>query len=727
MTIRSHLVLLVCAALLPMLIFAALLSAWFWSAQSSASDQRFLERVRALSIAIDTEIEASIRVLDSLKQSPEIEANDIARFSAKAGRALSSQPQWSSLELRSISGKVLYFAGMQQPGREAFDAVALERAVAGKRPAVSGLVHSGAGNKYWIEIAVPVVHEEAVTHLLIARIDQEAWLRLLSRLPILSNATITLLDRDAIIIARTLNNDRWVGKPATSELAAKAKLMPEGAYRSTGLEGQAFYSAHRRSPLWGWTVATGVPAVEVERPMRDSTLALVGAAVLSAGLAIWLAIIVGRRIAGPVAALASSVKALETGGPATRSEQIRGISEVEEVASAFAQTGQLLQQREQALSVALGGEQRARAEAEAANRGKDQFLAMLGHELRNPLSAISNAVALGDRVDAGSELAVRARDVVRRQLGNLRRLVDDLLDVARVTTGKIALQSTPLELTAVVRRSIAALKDARRLADHEVQLALDQAWVCADDTRLEQIVCNLVENAAKYTPPGGNIRVSVRREDANAVLEVSDTGRGISADLLPRVFDLFTQDERTLDRSQGGLGLGLSLVRRLVELHHGTVTAASEGPGKGATFVVRLPQIEAPVFVAAPTQSAPARTKRRRILVIEDNVDGRDALKELLQGQGHEVHTAGDGPAGVEEALAVSPEVVLIDIGLPGFDGYEVARRLRASTQGKHLKLIALTGYGQEEDVKRARDVGFDDYLVKPVEMNVLESVCAAA
>jgi CheY-like chemotaxis protein/anti-sigma regulatory factor (Ser/Thr protein kinase) len=324
-------------------------------------------------------------------------------------------------------------------------------------------------------------------------------------------------------------------------------------------------------------------------------------------------------------------------------------------------------------------------------------------------------------------LAVRARDVVRRQLGNLRRLVDDLLDVARVTTGKIALQSSPLELTAVVRRSIAALKDARRLADHEVQLALDQAWVCADDTRLEQIVCNLVENAAKYAPPGGNIRVSVRREDANAVLEVSDTGRGISADLLPRVFDLFTQDERTLDRSQGGLGLGLSLVRRLVELHHGTVTAASEGPGKGATFVVRLPQIEAPVFVAAPTQSAPARTKRRRILVIEDNVDGRDALKELLQGQGHEVHTAGDGPAGVEEALAVSPEVVLIDIGLPGFDGYEVARRLRASTQGKHLKLIALTGYGQEEDVKRARDVGFDDYLVKPVEMNVLERVCAAA
>jgi len=356
----------------------------------------------------------------------------------------------------------------------------------------------------------------------------------------------------------------------------------------------------------------------------------------------------------------------------------------------------------------------AAATAGAANQAKDEFLAMLGHELRNPLGAIASAVRVLERVDGRDDRAASARAIIVRQVDRLARMVDDLLDVTRVTTGKIALQRRPVDLAEAVSGYLAALNAARRLEGYEVEVHVPPLWVDADPARLEQIVMNLLLNAIKYTPTGGRIGVRARAEGDHAVLRIEDSGVGIPPDLLPRIFDLFVQGAREPDRATGGLGIGLTLVRRLTDLHGGRVEVASEGPGRGSVFTVRLPLAAAPgeATSASPPTLAPVR---RRVLTIEDYADARASLRSLLELSGHEVREAVDGPTGVELALRLRPDVVLIDIGLPGLDGYDVARRIRSAPQGHLMVLAAVTGYGQPEDRRRAEEAGFDTLLVKPV------------
>jgi signal transduction histidine kinase len=365
-------------------------------------------------------------------------------------------------------------------------------------------------------------------------------------------------------------------------------------------------------------------------------------------------------------------------------------------------------------------------EAEQANRAKDEFLAMLGHELRNPLGAISSAVRLLGPVETVSERAALARDVIARQTRHLARLVDDLLDVARVMTGKVLLERQPLELAEVVTRHVTSLRATGKMQEHVVNLETAPVWIDADVIRIEQIVSNLVSNALKYTPAGGTITIRVGRDDGFAVLTVEDTGVGIAPHLLSRVFDLFVQGERRADRTQGGLGIGLTLVRRLVELHGGTVEAFSEGPDRGSRFTVRVRAITAPRNTAeAARRPAGWSVASRRILVIEDNADARAMLRHLLEIAGHEVHEAADGRQGLDMALSLQPDVALIDLGLPGLDGYEIARRLRAADERRSILLVAVTGYGSPEDRERSLMAGFDVHLVKPVDPDMLAGVVA--
>lgn len=352
---------------------------------------------------------------------------------------------------------------------------------------------------------------------------------------------------------------------------------------------------------------------------------------------------------------------------------------------------------------------------------------MLGHELRNPLNAISSAVSVLHYVEPRGEQALRARDIVERQMVSLRQLVDDLLDVARVTRGRIALNRRPMDLAAVARRTVTMMSASGRLARHRVEADFREAWIEGDETRIEQIVTNLVDNAAKYTQEGGSIAVRVRAGEGEALLEVQDNGMGIAPALLPRIFDLFTQGERTIDRAQGGLGLGLALVRRLAEMHGGSIRVSSGGSGQGATFVVRLPLIAPPALARAPELPDPVGKEEKplRILVVEDNDDGRETLAMMLRLSGHQVHEADSGPGGVASMNAVHPDVAIVDIGLPGFDGYEVARRTRASAATQAVRLVALTGYGQEEDRRNARAAGFDWFLVKPADMGAISDILA--
>ena len=364
------------------------------------------------------------------------------------------------------------------------------------------------------------------------------------------------------------------------------------------------------------------------------------------------------------------------------------------------------------------------AETRNAIRQRDQFLAMLGHELRNPLATITNAMSV---LDAASPpegiLEIEQREIIRRQTDHLARLVDDLLDVSRITSGKIALQRRATDLCELAHRAAKAIDGAARKQHHEVIVTThcDPVYIDADPVRMEQVVNNLLTNAIKYTPAGGKITISVHPNDGHAELRVRDNGMGITSELLPRVFELFTQAERALDRSQGGLGIGLTLVRALVEMHDGHVSVNSDGPGRGSEFVITLPRLAEPKIAAPPKSSAqPAIDGQgKRILVIEDQADARRALQRLLQIWGHEVDVAEDGVRGVDAAAARPPEIALIDVGLPGLDGYEVARRLRAA-MGKTVRLIALTGYGQPEDRERAFDAGFDQHLVKPVDRDQL-------
>jgi two-component system, sensor histidine kinase len=384
-------------------------------------------------------------------------------------------------------------------------------------------------------------------------------------------------------------------------------------------------------------------------------------------------------------------------------------------------------------------EQELRLDAELlreADRRKNEFLSMLAHELRNPLAAISAALPLVARRDPLDEVERRARDVLSRQAGNLGRLIDDLLDVARVTQGKIDVRWEVLNLSDLLRRvadNAQQTRTAQRNQRLDVALPSEPVYVRADNTRLEQIFTNLLDNASKYTDPGGCIRIELEtlRDGVNetARVLVKDDGMGMSAETLPGIFGLFSQADVPIARSRGGLGIGLTLVRTLIELHGGTVNAHSEGLGKGSEFLVVIPTLtEAELRSRVQNgNGAPAlRGKlKRRVLLVEDNIDAQQMLSDLLEIWGHEVTCASDGLMGVAKALSLKPDIAIVDLGLPGIDGYEVARRIRLDVHGAELPLIALTGYGSPEQKARSLAAGFDLHLVKPVDAARLESLLA--
>jgi PAS domain S-box-containing protein len=360
-------------------------------------------------------------------------------------------------------------------------------------------------------------------------------------------------------------------------------------------------------------------------------------------------------------------------------------------------------------------------------RRKDDFLAALSHELRNPLAPIRNGVLLLQRSPHETDRAQTAVAVIDRQATHLTRIVDDLLDVTRIAHGKVRLRRERLELGAHVQRTVEDNREAFEKGGVRLEWlsAAEPCWVDADASRLAQVLGNLLANALKFTNRGGRVEVRLRRERATAALSVRDSGIGIDAKVLARIFEPFVQAPQTLDRSTGGLGLGLATVKGLVELHGGTVEAASDGPGRGAAFTVRIPLAPAPAARAAPCPAAPGR--QRRVLVIDDNEDAATSLRDVLELSGHEVRVALDGASGLAAARELRPEIVICDIGLPGMDGYAVARALREDPELRAVWLVALSGYAGAEDVLRALEAGFDRHLAKPTTVTALEAIVAEA
>jgi signal transduction histidine kinase len=486
-------------------------------------------------------------------------------------------------------------------------------------------------------------------------------------------ATVVLMGDDAQVVRAATSRE---GEAAASELSADELLATDrhriaDALQSTHLEG-----------------STGAQAY----PLRD-----------------------GERVLG-VLLLAGEPTAL-------------GLAVLDEVAirAAIAFAAARLYQ---SLQDEIQERRRAEARLEEANKRKDEFLAMLSHELRNPLAPIGNAVEIIRRLGGHDAKLMWATDITDRQLRQLTRLVDELLDVARIGQGKIVLQSAPLELTALVSQCL----DMQRAALGARRQTLTQAmpgtpvWIHGDGARMQQVINNLLSNANKYTPEGGSVHVAVTLEPRLAVLTVRDNGMGIESDLLPRVFDLFEQGKRALDRNQGGLGVGLTLVQRLVKLHDGHVEAHSAGVGQGAEFRVYLPRLQSPgqhdsdsvVEASAPTAVC------RRLLIVEDNPDIADTTATMMAMAGHTVRCARDGMQALAEAQSFEPEVVLLDVGLPELDGYQVARRLRQLPQTRQALIIGLTGYGMPADRQRGREAGFDHHLLKPADPNEMRALIEA-
>jgi PAS domain S-box-containing protein len=368
------------------------------------------------------------------------------------------------------------------------------------------------------------------------------------------------------------------------------------------------------------------------------------------------------------------------------------------------------------------------ADLSDAGRRKDEFLATLAHELRNPLAPIRNSLQVMRLAGGGSETVEKARCVVERQVEQMVRLVDDLLDVSRITTGKVVLRRERVRLASVIESAVETSRPLVEQMGHGLTVTLpgQQLVVDADPTRLAQVFVNLLNNAAKYTERGGHVWLTAERQGSDAVVSVRDTGVGIAADQLPRIFDMFSQVARSLERSQGGLGIGLTLVRRLVEMHDGRIEARSEGVGRGSEFVVRLPVVvEASVPPPAERPEPAAPRSSLRILIVDDNRDGADSLGMMLRMMGNDTRTAYDGQQGVDAAGEFRPDVILLDIGLPRLNGYEACRRIRGQPWGTGVVLIAVTGWGQEEDRRRSHEAGFDHHMVKPVDPQSLMKLLA--
>jgi PAS domain S-box-containing protein len=359
-----------------------------------------------------------------------------------------------------------------------------------------------------------------------------------------------------------------------------------------------------------------------------------------------------------------------------------------------------------------------------ANRRKDEFLAMLAHELRNPLAAIRTAVEILD-MPGSDDHAEWTKGVLNRQVNLLAHLLDDLLDVSRITRGMIQVRRERIDAYPVINHAIESVRPLIDDRNHRFEAAISASPLRleADPVRLEQVLVNLLNNAAKYTPSGGTIKFTVAREGDEIVFRVVDSGLGIPAEDLPRIFDLFTQTKRTLDRSEGGLGVGLTIVKRLVELHGGSVSASSGGPGLGSVFVVRFPADEGPPAPSASSPREAGRRERARILIVDDNKELARGLGKLLRLLGHEVEMAHDGPEGIEAARASRPEVILLDIGLPNLDGYHVARTLREEEAFRDTLIVAISGYGQDEDRRRSLEAGMDHHLTKPVDIRTIAEI----
>jgi signal transduction histidine kinase len=589
--LRWHLVLLVLGTLLPVVVFGALVAHQLSSSEREVAERRLVQSARDLATGVDREMSSTIRTLSALAASERLERGDLEGFHAEARRVAKTQPSWMTVILLSPDGRQLVNTLLPWGAllSSANEPASLRRTVETRRPAVGDLVR-GEGGTLAFPVRVPVLRAGKLQYVLTAAIEPGLLADLVGRrLSPQEEWTRTVVDRQGVVVARTRDPERFLGKSASPSFLRSLRERSEALVRETTLDGKPVYTAFSRAPLSGWTGVIAVPRNVVEAPARRTMLAVAGA-----GLALLLvsglgAFVLSRHVSQGIASAASAAAVLAHGGrPRVQPSRV---AEVARLAEALDRSADLLAQRERERNENLSRAEASRAEAEAASRAKDEFLAMLGHELRNPLGPIRNGAHLLRHLVPRDERVTRVLEIIDRQIAHIVRLVDELLDASRIARGKVVLQKEWLDLRLVARNVCEDFKpdfDRARIA-LRLDLPPAEAWVHGDRTRLAQCLGNLLHNALKFTPEGGNVALVLAVEEGLAHLEVRDDGSGIDPGLLPTLFEPFSQGPQPLDRGQGGLGLGLALVRGLAELHGGTVRAHSDGAGKGTAFTLSLP------------------------------------------------------------------------------------------------------------------------------------------
>ena len=734
MKLRSHLALIATATLLPVVVFSAIALNMLLDAERKAVLRSLHETARSTALMIDREIGSAETGLKVLGTSARLSAGDLAGFYEQARLMRVGSGSWTVLldsDGQQIVNTVVPFGSvLPLPSPAVREGV--RSILRSERTVVSDLVTGTLTKRYLTTVNVPVSAVAGKRYVLSQVFAADHFMEIFRQNRIPATWTVAVIDHAGNFIARSRQPEQMVGRAARPELVKAASTIADGEIRHKTLEGLDSFDVFTHSPLSGWTVAVAVPAEAVEASARKAVL--VAAAGLLAALlaAAGTAALVSRRLLTSIGGVDTAAAALARGEPPPPVRT--GVAELDRLARSLTGAGTVLLQEKQSRLAAeserarlLENERIARLDAELQNRQKDQFLAMLGHELRNPLSAISGAIAVMKARDASAALNVRAHTIIERQSNHLSHIVDDLLDLSRMSMGRIILEKQPLDLAAVVHASIDTLHAAGRVGACDIGIEAEPVWIDADRTRLDQILGNVLGNALKFSSRKGRIDITVSGSANEAVWTVRDFGIGISPDLMPNIFDAFVQGAAQADHALGGLGVGLNLVRQLVKLHGGTITVSSTGIGAGTLVEIRFPRRSMPVAPAAAEESVPVITgtdmappAMSTVLLIEDNVDSREMMAMLLGMLGYQVLEAANGVDGLQLARSRQPAIAVVDIGLPDMDGYEIARQLRADAGLQNMTLIALTGYGQDADRKRAMEAGFDSHLVKPLDMDVL-------
>jgi signal transduction histidine kinase/ActR/RegA family two-component response regulator len=738
--LRTLLAILVLVTTVPVAAFAAWVISRSSVQEQTLIDRQNIEQARAVSDAVDQEYDSVIASLNVLALLEPVDRPDRTLFIQIAARMLPLHSGWQSIRLIDRSFNVIASTA------GAADTPLIDRAwadevIASGGPALSRVVRDPESRQWIVSVGVPVRRDNRLKYVLSARLYAQMFGDILVRQQPPPGGVVTLIDTTPHIIARTRNQEKYVGQAPSTDFVARSRAAPEGSWRSTLLEGTAAYSAWSRSDVTGWTIVVGLPADAIDGPRRRSFNYLItaGSGACCAGLV--LALFLGRGLVRAQTTAAAAARALARGDPLPAFHS--NIKEVYELSEGLRDAAVILEERlrerdeaqadaDRNRAALLDREKSARRAAEALNRSKDEFIATVSHELRTPLNAIFGWVAMLRTGSLDPAKQAHALEVIDRNTRAQAQLIEDLLDMSRVIRGSLRLGMEPIDLSVVLEAAIESLRptaDARQVpivADAPRGVAL----VSGDQGRLQQVLWNILSNALKFTPSGGRIDAQVTVDGSEAVVRVTDSGEGIAPEFLPHVFHRFRQENAEVTRTHSGLGLGLSLVHHLVELHGGTIAAESDGKGQGASFTIRLPLlgIAACADGAPPpaiTRPSPAVLRDRRILVLGDDDDAREVAAEALEQAGARTAAARTSDEATAEIHARLPDAIVIDVGLSVVSAYDLTRRLRLDPPTAMVPIVALTTYNRAEDREAALAAGFSAYICKPSDPRALVALVA--